>query len=103
MAKSAKIDSVANKQKEVFQDNLGDKKILIYPNPTQGQLKVDIEGYQEEPNSGLYLYNLSGNLITSKSPANSSTVLDLSPYPVGSYILKIIIGDKKTEWKIIKE
>ena len=92
-----------SKTKVAFRDNLGGKKILIYPNPTQGQLKVDIEGYQEEANSGLYLYNLTGRLIISRTPVNSSTVLDLSVCPIGTYILKIVIGDKSTEWKIIKE
>lgn len=108
--KSAKVDSsnlsqgISESMKpEVLQDNLGDMKILIYPNPTRGQLKIDIEGYQEETNTGLYLYNISGGLLFSKCPANNSMVVDLSDYPVGTYILKIVLGDKKSEWKILKE
>lgn len=88
---------------EVFQDKLGDKKILIYPNPTRGQLKIDIEGYQEEVYSGLYLYTVSGGLLFSKSPANSSMEVDLSDFPVGTYILKIVLGNYKSDWKILKE
>jgi len=106
--KSAKADTSTNKQAnrqkpETFSDNLGDIKIVIYPNPTQGQLKIDLEGYQENVSSGLYLYSLSGSLVTSKSPVKSSNELILSGYPIGTYILKIVIGDKKSEWKIIKE
>ena len=106
--KSAKADTSNNKQAnslkpETFSDNLGDIKIVIYPNPTQGQLKIDLEGYEENGNSGLYLYNLSGSLVTSKSPVKSSNELNLSGYPIGTYILKIVVGDKKIEWRIIKE
>lgn len=108
--KSVKVDtSIVSKavnddtKKDVFKDKLDDKKILIYPNPTQGQLKIDIEGYQEEKNSGMYLYNLSGGLLINKSPANSSQVFDLSNYAAGAYILKIVIGEKVSEWKIMKE
>lgn len=110
LLKSDKADSSnignaisANAKPEVFQDNLGDKKILIYPNPTRGQLKIDIEGYLEETNSGLYLYTISGGLLLSKSPVNSSMEVDLSGFPVGTYILKIVLGNNRSDWKILKE
>jgi len=106
--KSAKADTSSSRKvngskTEIFSDNLGDIKIVIYPNPTQGQLKLVLEGYQENANSGLYLYNLSGSLVKSKSPVKSSNELSLSGYPIGTYILKIVVGDKKIEWRIIKE
>jgi hypothetical protein len=88
---------------EVFEENLGEQKIVIYPNPTQGQLLVKIQGYEKESNTALYLYDLSGKLLISKKPANSSMPLDLSEYSVGTYILRITLGDKTSEWKIVKE
>ena len=60
-------------------------------------------GYEKEINTALYLFDLSGKLLISKKPANSSIPLDLTSYPLGTYILKIMLGDKTSEWKIIKE
>jgi hypothetical protein len=88
---------------ESFNENLGAQKVIIYPNPTRGQLKVDIQADEKETNMALYLYDLSGKLLISKKPANNSTLLDLSGYSTGTYLLKILIGDKTSEWKIIKE
>jgi hypothetical protein len=98
---SARPDS--SNQKKVFEDDLGNKKVLIYPNPTHGQLQIELQGFDKEIKTNLFLYNLSGTLLTSKSITNSSEIIDLSTNPVGMYILKIVWGDKTSEWKIIKE
>lgn len=92
-----------NLPSDKFEDGLGNKKITIYPNPTKGQLLVEIQGYEEETSSSLYLYNLSGRLLHTVSPANANVPLDLSQYPAGVYILKIKLGDEVSDWKIIKE
>lgn len=92
-----------NSPDDKFEDNLGNKKITIYPNPTKGQLLVEIQGYEKESASSLYLYNLSGKLLKTVSPANANVPLDLSQYPAGVYILKIKLGEAVSEWKIIKE
>ena len=99
---SAKPDS-SDQNKKVFEDDLGNKKVLIYPNPTRGQLQIELIGYDKETKTNLFLYNLSGALLMSKSITNSSEIIDLSIYTVGMYILKIVWGDKTSEWKIIKE
>jgi Secretion system C-terminal sorting domain len=100
---SARPDSSDQNEKKVFEDDLGNKKVLIYPNPTRGQLQIELIGYDKETKTNLFLYNLSGALLMSKSITNSSEIIDLSTYPVGMYILKIVWGDKTSEWKIIKE
>jgi len=88
---------------ETYEENLGNQKVIIYPNPTQGQLLVEIQGYEKETNTALYLFDLSGKLLISRKPANSTMPLDLSGYSVGTYVLKIVLGDKTSEWKIMKE
>jgi hypothetical protein len=97
------IQQAFKSPQEMLEDNMGDQKIIIYPNPTQGQLLVEIKGYQKETSSALYLYDLHGKLLISKTPANSTMELNLSDYQSGTYILKILIGEKTSEWKIVKE
>jgi hypothetical protein len=80
-----------------------DQKIKIYPNPTKGQLKVELKGFDLTQKSGIYVYNPTGILILQKTPAHESDVIDLSNYSIGIYVMRIIISDKVSEWKIIKE
>jgi hypothetical protein len=88
---------------QIFQDKLGDKVITIYPNPTQGELQIEMSGYEDVTVSGLYLYTLSGTLLKKLNQITNSLILDLSNYPPGTYLLNIILDDKKFEWTIIKE
>jgi hypothetical protein len=86
-----------------YHGNAGDYKIAIYPNPARHELNVNIQGYEPMPVSTINVYNLSGVLVKTISPVSNTTVIDLSNYPGGVYMLNIILGDKKSEWKIIKE
>jgi len=88
---------------EVFKDSIDDKKILIYPNPTKGNLTIEIIGYEQDANSYIYLFNLSGNMLKSEPITGSSMEVDLSNYPVGLYIIEIKLVGKSSVWKIIKD
>jgi hypothetical protein len=106
--KSARIESQTKLTKtkparEKFEDNRGGQKITIYPNPTQGQIKVEITGADLTQKTVYYIYNTSGKLIMQKAAIAGSDNIDLSNYANGIYILRIIIGDNLSEWKIVKE
>lgn len=96
-------DTITDSKVNRFEEDLGNKKIIVHPNPTKGQLLVEIQGYEKETESSLYLYNLSGKLLKTVSPANANVPLDMSQFPAGIYILKIKLGEEVSEWKIIKE
>jgi hypothetical protein len=80
-----------------------DQRIRIYPNPTKGLLRTELSGLDPTLKAGIYLYNSSGNLLKQKVPATAIETIDLSSYPQGVYMMRITIGDKVSEWKIIKE
>ena len=107
--KSAKADTTALAQAdkdnkiETFEEKLGGQEIIIYPNPTLGQLQVEIQGDGTTSGTSLQLYSLSGKLLYSKAPATTINTLDLSGYPQGTYVLKIVNGKKVSEWKVVKE
>jgi YD repeat-containing protein len=107
LLKSAKPDLAdttnSQKKKEVFEESVGNQKVLIYPNPTHGELKVEIQGFKQDTKTTVYLYSLIGKLLQIQNPTTSTFSLDLSNNAVGTYILKIVLGDKVSEWKIIKE
>ncbi len=80
-----------------------DQKIKIYPNPTKGILKNEIIGFDPSQQVEILVYNSTGSLIFQKVPAAFTELIDFSMRPNGIYIMRIKIGDKISEWKIIRE
>ncbi|WP_185969092.1 two-component regulator propeller domain-containing protein [Carboxylicivirga sp. M1479] len=72
-------------------------KPLIYPNPF-----VDKIILENVSNSSIVIYSLSGQRIWSSSKRNNS-IIDLSAYPNGYYILQLTKEDETTFFKLLKE
>ncbi len=77
--------------------------IRIYPNPTEGLLKVEIDNLQEHQKASITLMSIQGQTIVNQSKAQISNELDISARPAGTYIMRITLDGKSTEWKIIKK
>jgi hypothetical protein len=91
------------KTTKVVSDKVGGHKVLIGANPGQNALQIEIQGQEQDVETTLYLYNHSGKLLKTKKPAESNFSLDLSTYDIGTYLLKIVLDNKVSDWKIIKE
>ena len=87
----------------VYSEVLSDIELKIYPNPTDGLLKVEILNLPEEQTANIWLYNLSGRLITLLRGITGFVDVDISGQPQGTYLMKIVAGEYQTEWKIIKK
>ena len=101
--KSANIDSPGNHEQEVFEGTLDQLEIKIYPNPTKGNLKVEIplDGQNEQIN--LQVFDVNGSLINALVITNTTTLINLKDQPAGLYIMRILSGQSVSEWKILKE
>jgi hypothetical protein len=86
-----------------FEEKLGNQQILIYPNPTSGNVTIEIKGGEADVKTSVNLFDLYGKLLVSKTTMDTSIPVDLTGYPSGAYILKISVGDKVSDWKILKE
>ena len=69
-----------------------EREIYLYPNPTDGHTTVCgyMYGY-----TGIELYDLQGRKIADLVESHNGTslpVFDLSPYPAGTYLVKINFG-----------
>ena len=95
--------SPQNGNPTLFSERLTDREIKIYPNPTKGQLKIEIEGFESEDQCKVVLFNMSGQQIYSSEMDERTHVIDLSARPNGIYILHLILNGTETTWKIIKE
>ena len=85
-----------------FSEIIGEITVSIYPNPTEGQLKVAVAGHPEKETIVVRLYDLSGRTITQKESGASPVDLDITSQPKGTYILIVRIGAYQSDWKIIK-
>lgn len=96
VAKSTSID-------EFLSDSLSKRNIRIYPNPTQGLLRIRIEQLSEDDICSIRLFSLSGHQILFMPLQATETELNISDQSNGIYILQILLNGEASSWKIIKE
>lgn len=88
---------------DAVKDKLGDRTITVYPNPTHGALAIGISGGDLPESTTLILYNAQGAMLQNFHTVEETTAIDMSTYPVGWYIVRVIVDAKTTEFKIIKQ
>jgi len=81
---------------DIFNSNL----VSAFPNPTTGQMVVDLNIDTNE-NLTLDLLNLQGQLMTKIKLDNKRTYLDLSQYPKGVYTFSIVIKNDIYQGRVI--
>lgn len=87
----------------VYEEELSETKVTIYPNPTKGMLRVDISGVEKFENAQISLYDLTGKLLRQWAGISQSNAIDLSERTPGMYIMQVAYNGKVSSWKIIKE
>jgi len=84
-------------------EQLGERKITVYPNPTKGALAVEITGGDAKDAIRLTLFGPQGTQLQSINATATITPVNMSSYPAGWYILRVQAGAKNTEFKIVKQ
>ena len=74
-----------------FTDNIDERNVKIYPNPTQGQLRVDISRLDEGDKCTLSLYSISGYLIFTDSNAGTTNCIDISNQKTFCVVIAVLI------------
>ncbi len=92
------------KSEDFFTEVLAEKEIKIYPNPTRGQLRVDILGYEDlDNNSSIQVFTTGGALLYKSNTPSQTNDINLSDKPAGLYLMVISIAGERSTWKIIKQ
>jgi hypothetical protein len=84
------------------QEKLEEIRPIIYPNPNNGILKIEGLSIPSGMEVNIWLYDLSGVAIISKNESRNAFDLNINHLADGLYILRIRIGEKLFDWKIIK-
>lgn len=98
---SAYIDNVDQIQTVV---NLMAKKVMIYPNPFNKQINIDLTGVPLKKELQVRLYDLKGRLLFDRYFSNP--LIKIQPdnkISTGIYLLEIYNGNKRIIKKVIKE
>jgi len=90
-------------QAETQKGKIGNSEVLIYPNPTKGQLKVEILGDEPEQAIIYTLTDLAGKILLNFESKSTSTLINMSSLAEGIYILNVSLNGKQDQWKIIKK
>jgi hypothetical protein len=85
------------------EDQLNELKVILYPNPTRGAIQIGLSQYTKNEPISFMLFSPDGKKIMNASAASDLTTMDLSPFPSGWYILRVIKKDEELMFKIIKE
>ncbi|MEZ4924427.1 MAG: T9SS type A sorting domain-containing protein [Crocinitomicaceae bacterium] len=93
----ATIDtSSTNSIKEIILD------IRVYPNPTQGILSIDLEGFGQSVE--LHIYNSQGKLIFNKICQPEKTLVDITDQADGLYLFEFILeGQSPLRKRVLKK
>lgn len=89
--------------KEIYVDKAGDINIKIYPNPTEGNLLIQIDKVEKINNGELKVYDIRGTLVVSSNKLKELNYINLLNQPQGTYILKLHVNNEFSTWKIIKQ
>jgi subtilisin family serine protease len=75
----------------------------MYPNPTTGILKIDLNEEPEAGNIVIEVFGMMGEKISSEIISGSRNYeLNLAPYPAGIYIIRVMQGQRLGVERIIK-
>ena len=81
---------------------LSGQKITLYPNPTQGEICVEISPLIPKEKKWMRLFDSSGRLLEIIQIESERTCFEISGSP-GVYLLNIHLGSNCSKWKIIKQ
>lgn len=96
---SASVDE----EDELIEHPLANREVRLYPNPTKGQLTLEIANGDDDEVYTIKLYNMSGRqLLEKQRTGNGSFDLNIEDQASGAYILILHSADGKTHYKIIK-
>lgn len=99
--KSAKAQVVYTQ--EVVKDSVEIARIHLYPNPTKGELQLEINREEEIRSASVNVYSSSGRIVFSRKLYNLQERIDLSKETDGLYLIVVTINDEQEVWKVLKE
>ena len=93
----------SNEAKQQYQANIDDYVITVYPNPTTGELKIDISNFEEGAKGSILITDIQGRYIYKTDIIYDKNIVNLSNVASGQYLMRIVINNKNHEFFVLKE
>ena len=87
---------------EVYTDIFAEFQLQVYPNPTHGELKIELHGLPDGEIYHLLIVSTSGKVIIDRHTSDNPTIADLTKCPAGIYVMRIQYKDYTKDFKIIR-
>ncbi len=85
-------------------DSWEEREVTIYPNPTKGNLKINISGGDEDANYSYKVFDSRGNqVLNGKVTDMGETPIPLDNQSPGVYILILQTNNERKSYKIVKQ
>lgn len=107
LLKSGNADN-SNYSDTLIKDHSFDQMdVLIYPNPTAGQISIEIrdreQNFETEEGFQVGIYDLQGRKVQQKAiNEGEMTIVDIGNEPDGIYILMIWNKEVCSRWRVVK-
>lgn len=79
---------------------LGGKTVMLSPRPSQGELTVDIIGYEQTDDCSIGIYDTNGHILTSRSINASSTEIEYNRVQNQTDIIHLKLNGESAAWMI---
>jgi hypothetical protein len=76
---------------------------VVFPNPTEGMLKVNVVNYSEEKTGEIILFDIAGRVLLRHNIDSKSTIVDMVGYSSGIYMMAITLDGETVTHKIIRK
>ena len=92
-----------NEAKQQYQANIEDYVITVYPNPTTGELKIDISNFEEGTKGSIFITDIQGKYIYKTDVIYDKNIINLNYVASEQYLMRIVINNKNHEFFVLKE
>lgn len=99
--KNHKIRKITSRNLDVTKNNISNKTIKIYPNPTHGVLNIELKDFSTT--AKLTITDILGKTLYSQKIETNKTTISTSSYSKGIYFATVVDGNKIGTQKFIVE
>lgn len=100
---SANEHDVPGEMASMVQHGQNNAFFRLYPNPTSGRFTIEVDNGAGSGKTSVEIRGMIGQLLVkSDFQGNGKYSFDLTPFPAGIYLLRVLHGDKTGYAKVIK-
>lgn len=87
---------------QLFSD-LNDEFVSLFPNPTLSQVNLLLKGQDFSKKIAVQISDLNGKTFYSEQVMESHTIVDVSSWPAGVYVLRVSINNEPKQYRLVKQ